>query len=139
MKKSSLELGGKNPTLVFDFGDISENSVTFGPDTAFIRVGSTATSRDTTYHGKTIQGLDRLDSERDPFSRAFNAANNDKGLPGDVVNNLVVVYDTLPGQPPIVTTPPRETFTTTAPCFIKPNCSASSPSPGRSLKRRSRT
>ena len=29
----------ENPTLVFDFGDISENSVAFGPDTAFIRLG----------------------------------------------------------------------------------------------------
>ncbi len=88
-----------NPTLVFDFGDISENSVAFGPDTVFIRAGATPGSRDTTYHGKTIQGLDRLDSERDPFSRAFNVATNDRGLPGDVVDSLVVVYDTIPGQP----------------------------------------
>ena len=89
-----------NPTLVFDFGDISENSVAFGPDTVFIRLGATPGSRDTTYRGKTIQGLDQLDSERDPFSRAFNAATNDNGLPGDVVNTLVVVYDTIPGQTP---------------------------------------
>jgi hypothetical protein len=93
-----------NPTLVFDFGDISENSVAFGPDTVFIRAGTTSGSRDTTYRGKTIQGLDQLDSERDPFSRAFNVATNDKGLPGDVVNTLVVVYDTVLGQPPLVTT-----------------------------------
>ena len=89
-----------NPTLVFDFGDISENSVAFGPDSMFIRLGSTPGSRDTTYRGKTIQGLDTLDSERDPFSRAFNVATNDNGLPGDVVNTLVVVYDTIPGQAP---------------------------------------
>jgi hypothetical protein len=89
-----------NPTLVFDFGDISENSVAFGPDTAFIRLGATPGSLDTTYHGKTVQGLDQLDSERDPFSRAFNVASNDKGLPGDIVNTLVVVYDTIPGQAP---------------------------------------
>ncbi len=92
-----------NPTLVFDFGDISENSIAFGPDTAFIRSGAIPGSRDTTYHGKTIQGLDQLDSERDPFSRAFNVASNDRGLLGDVVNTLVVVYDTIPGQPPTVT------------------------------------
>ncbi|HEY6089868.1 MAG TPA: cell surface protein SprA [Gemmatimonadaceae bacterium] len=92
-----------NPTLVFDFGDISENSITFGPDTVFIRRGGTPGSRDTTYTGRTIQGLDQLDSERDPFSRAFNVATNDKGLPGDVVNSLVVVYDTVPGQPPTQT------------------------------------
>ncbi|HMI42541.1 MAG TPA: cell surface protein SprA, partial [Gemmatimonadaceae bacterium] len=95
-----------NPTLIFDFGDISENSVAFGPDTAFITSGSTAVSRDTTYRGKTVQGLDRLDSERDPFSRAFNVASNDRGLPGDVVNPLVVVYDTIPGQAPVTRTLP---------------------------------
>ncbi len=95
-----------NPTLVFDFGDISENSVAFGPDTAFITSGPTAVSRDTTYRGKTVQGLDRLDSERDPFSRAFNVASNDRGLPGDVVNPLVVVYDTIPGQAPVARTLP---------------------------------
>jgi len=95
---------GANPTLVFDLGDISENSVAFGPDTVFIRAGVTPGSRDTTFHGKTIQGLDQLDSERDPFSRAFNVASNDRGLPGDVVNTLVVVYDTIPGQAPRDTT-----------------------------------
>jgi hypothetical protein len=90
----------ENPTLVFDLGDISENSVAFGPDTIFIRSGAAAGSRDTTYRGKTIQGLDQLDSERDPFSRAFNVASNDNGLPGDIVNTLVVVHDTIPGLPP---------------------------------------
>jgi cell surface protein SprA len=30
---------GKNPVLMLDFGDISENSVTFAPDTATIRIG----------------------------------------------------------------------------------------------------
>ena len=79
-----------------DTRDISENSVTFGPDTMFVRLGATTGSRDTTFHGKTIQGLDQLDSERDPFSRAFNVATNDKGLPGDVVNALYVVIDTIP-------------------------------------------
>ncbi|MDQ6690744.1 MAG: cell surface protein SprA, partial [Gemmatimonadota bacterium] len=94
----------KNPTLVFDFGDISENSVAFGPDTMFVRVGATPDSRDTTYHAKKIQGLDRLDSERDPFSRAFNVATNDVGLPGDVVDTLIAVYDTLPGGAPKIDT-----------------------------------
>ncbi len=96
----------KNPTLVFDFGDIiSENSVSFGPDTLFVvRGGATPGSRDTTYRGKKIQGLDRLDSERDPFSRAFNVATNDNGLPGDVVDTLVVVHDTVPGGVPKIET-----------------------------------
>jgi hypothetical protein len=91
-----------NPTLVFDFGDISENSLTFGPDTMFVRRGPTPGSLDTTYNGKTIQGLDQLDSERDPFSRAFNVATNDRGLPGDVLNSIIAVYDTMLGQPPTV-------------------------------------
>ena len=82
---------------MFDFGDISENSVAFGPDTAFIRLGATAGSRDTTWRGKTIQGLDTLDSERDPFSRAFNVASNDNGLPATSSGRLVIVYDTIPG------------------------------------------
>ena len=82
----------KNPTLVFDFGDVSENSVTFGPDTLFIRKNPSG-GVDTTYRGKRIQGLDRLDSERDPFSRAFNAAINDNGLAGDIVDSLIVVSD----------------------------------------------
>ena len=90
----------KSPTLVFDFGEISENSVTFGPDTMFVRAGATPGTRDTTYRGKKIQGLDVLDSERDPFSRAFNVATNDNGLSGDVVDTLVVVYDTVPGATP---------------------------------------
>src|SRR3954469_18348842 len=94
----------KNPTLVFDLGDISENSVAFGPDSLFIRPGAVAGSLDTTFRGKRIQGLDQLDSERDPFSRAFNVATNDNGLPGDVVDTLVVVYDTVPGRAPIYRT-----------------------------------
>ncbi|MFN2637687.1 MAG: cell surface protein SprA [Gemmatimonadaceae bacterium] len=91
----------RNPTLVFDFGDVSENSVAVGPDTMFIR-STLSGGRDTTFRGRKVQGLDRLDSERDPFSRAFNAATNDNGLPGDVVDTLVVVHDTVPGGAPIV-------------------------------------
>jgi hypothetical protein len=89
----------KNPTLVFDFGEISENSVAFGPDTLFIRQGATPETRDTTWRGKKIQGLDRLDSERDNFSRAFNVTINDNGLPGDIVDTLVIV-DSTSGKPP---------------------------------------
>lgn len=94
----------KNPTLVFDFGEVSENSVAFGPDSLVVRSASVAGLTDTTYFGKTIQGLDRLDSERDPFSRAFNAATNDNGLPGDVVDTLTAVIDTLPARAPVIST-----------------------------------
>jgi len=86
----------KNPILVFDFGDISENSVAFGPDTLIIRPEPSLGSIDTLYHAKQIQGLDTLNSERDPFSRAFNVASNDSGLAGDVVDSLVIEDETGP-------------------------------------------
>lgn len=79
----------RNPTLVFDFGDVSENAVTFAPESLYV------SGADSAYRGKRLQGFDRLGSERDPFSRAFNADVNDHGLPGDVVDTLHVV-----GAPP---------------------------------------
>ncbi|HEY6825852.1 MAG TPA: cell surface protein SprA, partial [Gemmatimonadaceae bacterium] len=79
----------RNPTLVLDFGDVSENSLTFAPETLTIK--RTGTRVDSLFSGRKTQGFDRLDSERDPFSRAFNADVNDTGLPGDVVDTLVVV------------------------------------------------
>jgi hypothetical protein len=95
----------RNPTLVMDFGDVSENSVTFAPDTLLVRLESgNAAGRDTAYTGKKLEGFDRLDSERDPFSRAFNVGVNDNGLAGDVAGAINVVSDTVPGRPPVVTT-----------------------------------
>ncbi len=94
----------KNPVLVFDFGEISENSVAFGPDSLLVGPASTSARHDTTYRGRKIQGLDRLDSERDPFSRSFNVATNDNGLAGDVVDTLTTVIDTVPGSAPVVST-----------------------------------
>jgi hypothetical protein len=92
---------GKNPVMVFDFGDVSENSVAFAPDTAHIKLKSgTNAGVDTTYSGKQIQGIDRLDSERDPFSRAFNVGVNDNGIAGDIAGAITVVTDTLPGINP---------------------------------------
>jgi hypothetical protein len=80
----------RNPTLILDFGDVSENSVTFAPDTLSI------VSNDSTYKGKKLQGFDVLGSERDRFSRAFNADANDHGLAGDVVDSLTVFGGTPP-------------------------------------------
>jgi hypothetical protein len=92
---------GRNTTLVLDFGDISENTVAFAPDTLKVRLQSNQpASRDTVYSGKQIQGFDRLDSERDPFSRAFNVGVNDNGLAGDVEGAINVVTDTIPGTAP---------------------------------------
>ena len=81
----------KNPVMVFDFGDVSENSVSFAPDTLSIARGGAQAPPDSLYFGRHLAGYDHLDSERDPFSRAFNVAVNDNGLPGDVADSLVVV------------------------------------------------
>ncbi len=89
---TSAAVRPRNPTLVFDFGDVSENSLTFAPETLTIK--RTGTGVDSLFGGRKTQGFDRLDSERDPFSRAFNADVNDTGLPGDVVDTLVVVDGT---------------------------------------------
>ena len=76
-----------NPTFVFDLGTISENRIAFSPETLLVRPGA---KPDSLFRGKKFQGLDTLDTERDPVSRAFNADVNDKGLPGDVVDTLIV-------------------------------------------------
>jgi hypothetical protein len=94
----------KNPILVFDFGDVSENTVSYGPDTLYTkqRVPAAGSSdlrtQDTTYFGKTLQRYDQLDSERDEFSRTFNAGINDRGLPGDVVSPITIVNDGPSGR-----------------------------------------
>ncbi|MBA2480346.1 MAG: cell surface protein SprA, partial [Planctomycetes bacterium] len=48
----------RNPTLVFDFGDISENTIAFSPDTLTVRriPGETA-ARDSVYRGKQLEGF----------------------------------------------------------------------------------
>ena len=82
-----------NPILMIDVGDVSENSVAFAPETLTVtnrEAGVGTGAADSTYVGKKLQGYGRLDSERDPFSRAFNVDVNDTGLPGDVVDTLVV-------------------------------------------------
>lgn len=79
----------RNPTLVFDIGEVSENRLAFAPETLVVRPNATARP-DSLFRGKKLQGIDRLDSERDPISRAFNASVNDTGLPGDVVDTLAV-------------------------------------------------
>ena len=76
----------RNPLLVFDLGEVSENTVVFTPDR--LTVGGQA---DSSYTGRAARGLDVLDSERDPFSRAFNVTTDDLGLPGDRVEELTLV------------------------------------------------
>jgi hypothetical protein len=90
---------GRNPVLVMDFGDISENSITFSPDTLRVKLSpGNPSARDTTYTGRKLEGFDRLDSERDQFSRAFNVNVNDNGLAGDVAGAINVINDTIPGR-----------------------------------------
>lgn len=76
----------RNPTLVLDFGDVSENAVAVAPTR--LAVTRTSGAPDTAYTGRVVVGLDSLHSERDAFSRAFNQERNDTGLPGDVVPSL---------------------------------------------------
>lgn len=93
----------RNPTLVLDFGEVSENSITFAPETLTVNAPSRpGLPADTTYRGKRLVGFDRLDTERDPISRAFNAAENDKGLAGDIADTIVVV-DRSAGLPQVST------------------------------------
>jgi hypothetical protein len=80
----------RNPVLVFDLGDVSENAIRFAPESLRVSYG------DSTWSGKRFEGLDRLDSERDPFSRAFSAEANDLGLPGDVVTTLEIIDEGVP-------------------------------------------
>ncbi len=102
----------RNPTLVADFGDVSENSVAFTPVTMILASraeqqpdGSVRVVVDTAYTGRRLAGYDQLDSERDRVTRSFDATRNDVGLPGDLVDTLIRidmntgVTDTLTNVP----------------------------------------
>ena len=78
-----------NPTLVIDLGDVSEQSVTFSPDTVIVDQ-STGTRTLAGHRGKRFQRIPLLDSERDPRTKAFDAGVNDLGLPGDRAESLTV-------------------------------------------------
>lgn len=81
----------RNGSLIFDFGDVSENSIAFAPLTLNVRhTGSTV---DSLFTGKRPIHFDTLDTERDPFSHTFNADVNDTGLPGDLIDTLRVIDD----------------------------------------------
>ncbi|MEJ7811230.1 MAG: cell surface protein SprA [Gemmatimonadaceae bacterium] len=91
---TSLANRRKNVTLVFDFGDVSENSIAFVPETLTVRRAAATTARhlvDSLFTGRKLQGFDRLDTERDPLTKSFDVSLNDRGLPGDVAESLVVV------------------------------------------------
>ncbi|MBX6332813.1 MAG: cell surface protein SprA, partial [Gemmatimonadaceae bacterium] len=77
------------PALVFDFGDVSENSVAFAPESLIVEPGGPA-GVDSTYRGRRLTGIDHLNTERDPVTQSFDVARNDVGLPGDVADTLIV-------------------------------------------------
>ncbi|MDF1504808.1 cell surface protein SprA [Roseisolibacter sp. H3M3-2] len=84
----------RNPTLVFDFGDVSENTLAFVPESLSIRPraagpGVTA-GLDSLFRGRRREGFDVLDTERDTLTRVFDASVNDRGLPGDRAATLAV-------------------------------------------------
>jgi cell surface protein SprA len=76
----------RNPAVVLDFGDVSENTVATGPTQLTVQPASGGA--DTLFTGRAVYGRDTLQSERDPFSRAFNQEKNDVGLPGDLIPRL---------------------------------------------------
>lgn len=82
----------ENPTLVIDLGDVSENSLTFAPDTMRLFTDVVGL-RDTLYRGKRAQGVDSLDTELDPFSRIFNQSRDDRGLAGNVADRITVIEE----------------------------------------------
>jgi hypothetical protein len=77
-----------NPTLILDVGEVSENTVAIAPER--LTVTDAGGTRDSTFRGRRLVGLDTLDSERDAFSRAFDQARDDRGIPGDRVPTLTV-------------------------------------------------
>ena len=88
----------QNAALVFDFGDISENSVAIVPESLFVqtvldtaRTGEVRSRTDSTYFGRRIERFGIMDSERDPITKSFDHIRNDIGLPGDRADSLVVV------------------------------------------------
>ena len=82
----------RNPTLILDLGDISENAVSFRPESLVV------TGADSAFRGRALTGYDVMNSERDDITRSFDAERNDVGLPSDVADTLVRITD---GGPPV--------------------------------------
>ena len=82
--------------LLIDIGSMFEDALAWVPDSFTVAGG------DTTYHGQRYVGQGRLDTERDPVTRSWNAAINDEGFLTDrVVDGIYdagagAVIDTLP-------------------------------------------
>ena len=87
---TSSSMRQRSPTLIFDFGEVSENSVAFAPESLTVLAPGTGGGVDSVFTGRKIQGFDHIATERDSLTRSFDVARNDRGLPGDVVDALVV-------------------------------------------------
>ena len=87
---TSTSARARDPALVFDFGEISENTIAFAPESLTVRAPGGASGVDSVFTGRRLQGFDQLATERDSVTRSFDVARNDRGLPGDVVDTLVV-------------------------------------------------
>jgi hypothetical protein len=87
---TSTSMRPRSPTLIFDFGEVSENSVAFAPETLTVFPPGGGGGVDSVYAGRQLQGFDHLATERDSLTRSFDVARNDVGLPGDVAESLVV-------------------------------------------------
>ncbi|HEX6536056.1 MAG TPA: cell surface protein SprA [Gemmatimonadaceae bacterium] len=94
----------KNPALVLDFGEVSENSIAFAPETLTVHAPTSGGGGDSVYTGRQLVGFDRLDTERDPVTQSFDVARNDTGIPGDVADTIVV-HDALRGVTSTATRP----------------------------------
>jgi hypothetical protein len=70
-------------TLLFDFGRVFEDATSIAPDT--FRVAG----RDTTFAGFRLTGQGRLDTEKDSLTNTFNAAVDDIGIHGDLIDSIV--------------------------------------------------
>ncbi len=92
-KRSAREQGAG---LLIDVGAIFEDALAWVPDSFTVQ------GPDTTYYGQRFIGAGRLDTERDPVTRSWNAAINDEGILTDrVVDGIYnattgVTIDTLP-------------------------------------------
>ncbi len=70
-------------TLILDFGTLFEDAVALAPDTLRVQ------GADTVFSGQSLVGAGRLDSEKDSLSNVFNAAVNDVGIHGDLLDSIV--------------------------------------------------
>lgn len=75
--------------LLLDFGSVFEDGIALVPDAYRVEAGG-----DTTYSGVRLAGRGRLDTERDPVTRAWNAELHDTGILSDRIVDGITNLDT---------------------------------------------